>query len=143
MGQVSQLGQGVIDSFPAERENIDQRTQDVKAKWEMLENKARERSKRVEDAVQLWQKMYGRQPSQETEQKIQSLGWQEKGGWLRQVHVKDFQPFKRDYREAGKQYSSTSTQAKLLENLSVGDNVSGHWKVLGQTQHSYSVHLHG
>ena len=68
----------------------------------MLENKARERSKRLEDAVQLWQKKYGRQPSQDTEQKIHSLGWQEKGGWLRQLHVKDFHPFKRDYREADK-----------------------------------------
>ena len=122
---MSQLGQGVIDSFPAERENLEQRTQDVQEKWELLENKARERSKRLEDAVQLWQKKYGRQPSQDTEQKIHSLGWQEKGGWLRQLHVKGFHPFKRDYREADKQYAVTSAQAKLLKNLSVGDNLSG------------------
>eukprot|EP00092_Neocalanus_flemingeri_P017139 GFUD01018536.1.p1 GENE.GFUD01018536.1~~GFUD01018536.1.p1 ORF type:complete len:428 (+),score=136.20 GFUD01018536.1:157-1440(+) len=51
VGQVSQLGQDVIDSFPAERANIEQRTRDVQEKWEMLENKARERSKRLEDAV--------------------------------------------------------------------------------------------
>jgi spectrin beta len=38
----------VIDSFPSERENIEQRTRDVQEKWEMLENKARER---LEDAV--------------------------------------------------------------------------------------------
>ena len=38
----------VIDSFPTERENIEQRTRDVQEKWEMLENKARER---LEDAV--------------------------------------------------------------------------------------------
>ena len=44
--------------------------------------------------VQLGQKMYARQLSQETEEKINSLGkrrkavsrgWQEKGDWLRQV----------------------------------------------------------
>ena len=68
-----------------ERENREQRIQDVQEKREMLENKAREMSKRLEDAVQLWQKMYVRQPSQETEQKMHSLGWQEKGGWLRKV----------------------------------------------------------
>ena len=79
-----------------ERENREQRIQDVQEKWEMLENKAREMSKRLEDAVQLWQRMYVRQPIQETEQKMHSLGWQEEGGWLRQLHVKDFQPFKRD-----------------------------------------------
>ena len=48
---MSQLGQDVIDRFPAERDNIEQRTRDVQEKWEMLENKARERSKRMEDAV--------------------------------------------------------------------------------------------
>jgi len=187
VGQVSQLGQDVIDSFPAERGNIEQRTRDVQEKWEMLENKARERSKRLEDAVgmqlftsgvktlqqwvdttkialnanehvrdvqtaedllnkhaeigdeirakqdefgsliQLGQKMYGRQPSQETEEKITSLGeerkavlrgWQEKGDWLRQV--RDLQLFN---READQLDASTSAQAKLLENLSVGDNL--------------------
>ena len=51
VGQVSQLGQDVIDSFPAERKNIEQRIRDVQEKWEMLENKANERSKRLEDAV--------------------------------------------------------------------------------------------
>ena len=51
VGQVSQLGQDVIDSFPSERDNVEQRTRDVQEKWEMLENKARERSKRLEDAV--------------------------------------------------------------------------------------------
>merc|ERR1719347_742959 len=187
VGQVSQLGQDVIDSFPAERGNIEQRTRDVQEKWEMLENKARERSKRLEDAVgmqlftsgvktlqqwvdttknllnanehvrdvqtaedllnkhaeigdeirakqdefgsliQLGQKMYGRQPSQETEEKINSLGeerkavlrgWQEKGDWLRQV--RDLQLFN---READQLDASTSAQAKLLDNLSVGDNL--------------------
>ena len=38
----------VIDSFPSERENIEQRTRDVQEKWEMLENKARES---LEDAM--------------------------------------------------------------------------------------------
>ena len=53
VGQVSQLGKDVIDSFPAERENIELSTSDVQKKWEMLENKARERSKRLEDAVEM------------------------------------------------------------------------------------------
>ena len=44
------MGQDVIDSFPVERENIEQKTRDVQVKWEMLENKARER---LEDAVRL------------------------------------------------------------------------------------------
>ena len=44
VGQVSHLDQDVIDSFPAERENIEQRTRDLQEKWEMLENKARERN---------------------------------------------------------------------------------------------------
>ena len=186
VGQVSQLGKDVIDSFPAERENIELSTSDVQKKWEMLENKARERSKRLEDAVemqlfisgvetlqqwvdtnintldanenlsdvqtaedllnkhaeigdeirakldefgsliQLGQKMYGRQPSQEMEDKINSLGeerkavlrgWQEKGDWLRQV--RELQLFN---READQLDASTSAQAKLLENLDVGDN---------------------
>ena len=32
VGHVSQLGQDLIDSFPAERENIEQRAQDVQEK---------------------------------------------------------------------------------------------------------------
>ena len=52
--------------------------------------------------IQLGQKMYGRQPGQETDEKINSLGeerkavlrgWQEKGDWLRQV--RDLQLFNR------------------------------------------------
>ena len=187
VGQVSQLGQDVIDSFPSERNNIEQKIRDVQEKWEMLENKARERSKRLEDAVgmqlftngvkallqwvddtkntlnahehvrdvqtaedllnkhaeigddirskqdefgsliQLGQKMYGRQPSQETEEKINSLseerkavlrGWQEKGDWLRQV--RDLQLFN---READQLDASTSAHSKLLENIGIGDNL--------------------
>ena len=76
--------------------------------------------------MQLGQKMYGRQPVQETEEKINSLGeerkavlrgWLEKGDWLRQV--RDLQLFN---READQLDASTSAQAKLLENLGVGDN---------------------
>ena len=51
VGLVSHLGQDVIDSFPAERENIEQRNRDLQEKWEMLENKARERSQRLVDVV--------------------------------------------------------------------------------------------
>ena len=51
VGQVSQLGADVIQGFPSERENIEEKIQDVQARWEMLENKAAERSRRLEDAV--------------------------------------------------------------------------------------------
>jgi len=34
-----------------ESDNIEDRLSDIQAKWEMLENKAKERSKRLEDAV--------------------------------------------------------------------------------------------
>ena len=161
--QVSQLGKDVIDGFPAEKMKIEQMILDIQEKWEMLENKAMDRSKRLEDAVgmqlfnsgvrsvlqwvdatksslntnenvrdvqtaeellnkhaeigddirakqdeftsliQLGEKMYGRQPSQDMEEKIQSLkeerkvvlrGWQEKGDFLRQV--RDLQLFNRE-----------------------------------------------
>jgi len=187
VGQVTQLGQDVIDSFPAERGNIEKKTTEVQEKWEMLENKAKERSKRLEDAVgmqlftsgvktlqqwvdttknalnanehvrdvqtaeellnkhaeigdeirnkqdefgsliQLGQKMYERQPSQDIEEKINSLGeerkavlrgWQEKGDWLRQV--RDLQLFN---READQVDASTSAQAKLLDNMGAGDSL--------------------
>ena len=48
---MSQLGADVIGNFPAERENIGERLADVQARWEMLENKAADRSRRLEDAV--------------------------------------------------------------------------------------------
>ena len=71
--------------------------------------------------------MYGRQPSQETDEKINSLGeerkavlrgWQEKGDWLRQV--RDLQLFN---READQLDASTSALSKLLESIGVGDNL--------------------
>ena len=49
--QVSQLGKDVIDGFPSERAQIEQTIREVQEKWEMLENKAMDRSKRLEDAV--------------------------------------------------------------------------------------------
>ena len=187
VGQVSQLGADVIQSFPAERDNIGERIADVQARWEMLENKAAERSRRLEDAVgmqlftsgvrtllqwvdatkaalnstdatvrdvqtaeellnkhaevgdeirakqdeftsliSLGQKMYTRQPTQETEEQVQRLGeerkavlrgWQEKGDYLRQV--RDLQLFN---READQVDASTSAHNKFLANIDVGDN---------------------
>ena len=76
--------------------------------------------------TELGPKMDGRQHSQETDEKINSLvkerkgvlsGWQEKEDWLKQVT--DLQLFN---GEADQLDASTSTQAKLLENLGVGDN---------------------
>ena len=185
--QVSQLGNDVIDGFPSERNHIEQMIQDIQEKWEMLENKAMDRSRRLEDAVgmqlftsgfktllqwvddtkqylntnenvsdvqtaesllnkhaeigddirakqdefnsliQLGQKMYGRQPSQEMEEKVNNLseerksvlrGWQEKGDFLRQV--RDLQLFN---READRLDATTSAQIKLLDSISVGDNL--------------------
>ena len=189
VAQVAQLGQDVIDGFPAERANIEDNIRDVRAKWEMLENKAMERSKRLEDAVglqlftsgtralqqwvegiktglnsnpsvrdvqtaeellnkhaevgdeirgkqdefgsliQLGQKMYDRQPSQEMEEKVRGLGeerkavlrgWQEKGDWLRQV--RDLQLFN---READRLDAATSAQATLLDSLGQEDTLHG------------------
>ena len=77
--------------------------------------------------IQLQQKMYGREPGHETEEKINSLGeerkavlreWQDKGDWLRQV--KNLQLFN---READQLDASISAQTKLLHNLSIGDNL--------------------
>ena len=185
--QVSQLGKDVIDGFPSERVKIEGMIQDIQEKWEMLENKAMDRSRRLEDAVglqlfnsgvktlvqwvgdtklslnthhnikdvqtaeellnkhaetgddirakqdefnsliQLGQKMYGRQPSQEMEEKIASLseerkavlrGWQEKGDFLRQV--RDLQLFN---READRLDATTSAQIKLLDSITAGDNL--------------------
>ena len=185
--QVSQLGRDVIDGFPAEKAKIEQMIRDIQEKWEMLENKAMDRSKRLEDAVgmqlfnsgvktllqwvdntknalntnenvrdvqtaeellnkhaeigddirakqdefnsliQLGQKMYGRQPSQDMEEKVNNLteerkvvlrGWQEKGDFLRQV--RDLQLFN---READRLDAGTSAQLKLLDSIDVGDNL--------------------
>ena len=185
--QVSQLGKDVIDGFPAEKEKIEGMIRDIQEKWEMLENKAMDRSKRLEDAVgmqlfnsgvktllqwvddtknalntnenvrdvqtaeellnkhaeigdeirakqdefnsliQLGQKMYGRQPSQDMEEKVNNLaeerkavlrGWQEKGDFLRQV--RDLQLFN---READRLDATTSAQVKLLDSIGVGDNL--------------------
>ena len=185
--QVSQLGKDVIDGFPAEKSKIEQMILDIQEKWEMLENKAMDRSKRLEDAVgmqlftsgvrsllqwvdttknalntnenvrdvqtaeellnkhaeigddirakqdefssliQLGEKMYGRQPSQDMEEKVQNLkeerkavlrGWQEKGDFLRQV--RDLQLFN---READRIDAATSAQLKLLDSMNIGDNL--------------------
>ena len=185
--QVSQLGKNVIDGFPAEKMKIEQMILDIQEKWEMLENKAMDRSKRLEDAVgmqlfnsgvksllqwvdatkntlntnenvrdvqtaeellnkhaeigddirakqdeftsliQLGEKMYGRQPSQDMEEKVQNLkeerkvvlrGWQQKGDFLRQV--RDLQLFN---READRIDATISAQMKLLDSLSNGDNL--------------------
>ena len=85
-----------------ERENVEQRTRDVQEKCEMLKDKARERSNRLEDAVELFtnedllnkhaeiddeiraiqefgplihlgQKMYVRQPSHETREEMKAV----------------------------------------------------------------------
>ena len=77
--------------------------------------------------IQLGQKMYGRQPSQDMEEKVNSLaeerktvlrGWQEKGDFLRQV--RDLQLFN---READRLDATTSAQLKLLDSIGVGDNL--------------------
>ena len=104
VGQVTQLGQDVIDSYPADRENIEQRTRDDQDEFGSL--------------IQLGQNMYGRQPSKETEKtnslgeerKVVLMGWQEKGDWLGQVW--DLQLCN---READKRDVSTSVQVKLVE----------------------------
>jgi hypothetical protein len=103
------LGQDVIDSFPVERDKTEQRTRDVQKKWVMLENKTRERSKRLEDVVGMQvfpmfkqlrffgtnvQRLVMRSELIKMTEKINSRGqkrkavlrgWHEKGDLLRQV----------------------------------------------------------
>ena len=65
--------------------------------------------------MQLGQKMYGRQPGQKTEEKINSLGED------RKVVLRGWQVFN---READQLDASTSAKTKLLKNLSVRDNLT-------------------
>ena len=100
-----------------------QKTRDVQEKWEIMENKASETNKRQVYAVgmplctirvkTLHEKINS---LREEERKAVSSGWQGKGNLLRQV----LQAFN---REVDQLETSTSAQAKLLENLIVGDNI--------------------
>merc|ERR1719445_1480853 len=112
--------------------NTNENVRDVQTAEELLNKHAevgddiRAKQDEFSSLISLGQKMYGRQPSQEIEERIQGLGeerkavlrgWQEKGDWLRQV--RDLQIFN---READQIDASTSAHNKFLANIDVGDN---------------------
>ena len=116
VGQVTQLGQDVIDSYPADRENIEQRTRDDQDEFGSL--------------IQLGQNMYGRQPSKETEKtnslgeerKVVLMGWQEKGDWLGQVW--DLQLCNREAEGGKKVLSGPRYASEVIANTA---NLTDAW----------------
>ena len=116
VGQVTQLGQDVIDSYPADRENIEQRTRDDQDEFGSM--------------IQLGQNMYGRQPSKETEKtnslgeerKVVLMGWQEKGDWLGQVW--DLQLCNREAEGGKKVLSGPRYASEVIANTA---NLTDAW----------------
>ena len=121
-----------VDATKAALNSTDATVRDVQTAEELLNKHAevgdeiRAKQDEFTSLISLGQKMYTRQPTQETEEQVQRLGeerkavlrgWQEKGDYLRQV--RDLQLFN---READQVDTSTSAHNKFLANIDVGDN---------------------
>ena len=112
--------------------NTNDHVRDVQTAEELLNQHAeigdeiRTKQDEFTQLIQLGEKMYTRQPSQDKQDKINLLGeerkailrgWQEKGDWLRQV--RDLQLLN---READHIEAATSAQTKFLDTIDGGED---------------------